>query len=219
MTSSQFIPTGRTSLVERNGVAIQLQTEYAARPAPRVTTTILESGRVIHKIERNLPRAIESLEEQQKVEAAIRRQHAEVAAVVKDPSSSLDFINISVPTEEPTPALSLPERIKQIEGVERIYRLDLDGNFTNEETSAHFRKEFGPVFKNLSELLSIFMRLPGGAPAREYGLYEVQDQRLYLLSTGWEFYFVLVNPVARSVDYEPKIREVMALCRADFRTA
>ena len=64
MTVNQFIPAGRTSLVNKDGSSIQIQTEYAFRPYPRVTTTILDNGRVLHKVERKLNKGIDSIEEQ-----------------------------------------------------------------------------------------------------------------------------------------------------------
>ena len=72
MTPNQYIPAGRTSLVRRGGAPIQVQTEYAFRPYPRVTTTILDNGKVLHKVERKLEKGIDSLEEQSHMEEVIR---------------------------------------------------------------------------------------------------------------------------------------------------
>jgi hypothetical protein len=85
MAASNYIPTGRTSLVKRGELKLQLQTEYASRPAPRITTTISRDGRVLHKIERELQKTIESIEEQQHIERIIRRQHDDIAEIIRNP--------------------------------------------------------------------------------------------------------------------------------------
>ena len=61
MSTSEFIPVGRTSLVRKRGLNLQVQTEYASRPSPRITTTILSDGQVLHKVERTLKTCVSSL--------------------------------------------------------------------------------------------------------------------------------------------------------------
>ena len=85
MATNNYIPTGRTSLVKRGELKLQLQTEYASRPAPRITTTISRDGRVLHKIERELAKTIESFEEQQHIERVIRRQHDDISEIIRNP--------------------------------------------------------------------------------------------------------------------------------------
>lgn len=85
MAATNYIPTGRTSLVKRGELKLQLQTEYASRPAPRITTTISRDGRVLHKIERELLKTIESIEEQQHIERVIRRQHDDISEIIRNP--------------------------------------------------------------------------------------------------------------------------------------
>jgi hypothetical protein len=83
MTSADLIPTGRTSLVKRGKLALQVQTEYAYRPFPRITTTVQKSGQVIQKIERNLDKPISSIEEKNLLEERIRKQHSEILGIIK----------------------------------------------------------------------------------------------------------------------------------------
>jgi hypothetical protein len=83
MAMADLIPTGRTSLVKRGKLALQVQTEYAHRPVPRITTTVQKSGQVIQKIERGLDRPIGSIEEKNLLEDRIRKQHAEIVAIIR----------------------------------------------------------------------------------------------------------------------------------------
>ncbi len=80
---SDFIPVGRTSLAKRGNTTLQVQTEYAARPNPRIATTITENGRVVHKVERPLEKAVASAEEQRTTEAQMRQQHATIVSTIE----------------------------------------------------------------------------------------------------------------------------------------
>lgn len=91
MAATRYIPAGRTSLVKRGQVALQLQTEYASRPLPRITTTISRNGRVLHKIEREMIKAIETIEEQQHTETVIRRQHEEISDIIRSPQFNIQL--------------------------------------------------------------------------------------------------------------------------------
>jgi hypothetical protein len=210
MTEGSFIPAGRTSLVKKGDLALQVQTEYAARPNPRITTTILKQGQVLHKIERVLDRAIESFEEQRSIELGMKRQHIEVVNILQ--SASIDAaLNLtsqfSDAVKPPTPT-GVAGRLAEIPGIRKMYHLDNEGNFRGAETSEQFKKQFSFIFKNLREMLNLFSELPGSG-TRERGVYEVEQDRLYFVSLGNECYFLLVAPDQSVPDYEAAIRGVL----------
>jgi len=179
MTTSKYIPAGRTSEVQRRGLSLQVQTEYAERPAPRITTTILNAGQVLHKIERNLDKSIESLEEQARAEWSIKRQHAEILEIIEDSSRNLG-VEIGGLTGISSRSLTIYDHLHSISGVQRVYRLDNEGNLIGGKNSESFRQAFGAVFKNLRELVDVFLRLPGVDIKREKGVFEVERDRLYV---------------------------------------
>jgi hypothetical protein len=208
MATSQFIPVGRTSLVKKGHLALQVQTEYAYRPYVRITTTISTDGRVIHKVERKLDRAIDSAEEQASLQRYMARQHDEVMAVLNETSleATLGLVD-SQPDR--ARARSLQEAFREIQGIERVFRLDNEGNFVGEHTTREFKRAFAPVFRNLRELMDVFCLIPGSGGVRERGVYEVEAGRLYFASSGKECFFIIADPL-RSVDsYEAAIREVL----------
>lgn len=86
----QLIPVGRTARLPRGLEEIQLQTEYASRPSPRITSCILVSGRLIHKIETPLATAVATPEEMAHVERLLGRQHAAVYRLITDPAFRTD---------------------------------------------------------------------------------------------------------------------------------
>ncbi len=226
MAAQKFIPAGRTALVqpvtsqfdtERQNTspgvtptAFQVQTEYAHNPYPRITTTILNSGRVVHKVEKKLDRTVQSLEEQQQVEVMLNDQHSEVVAILKRPQDPNAAVRETA-QEAPAKSASIVERLHAIPGSEHIFRLDNEGNFIGRATETQFRKSFKAVFKNLPALMEIFAELAGDfpQPRRQSGIYEVERDRLYFVSTGSECIFITVRRVDRDTDYEKTIKEAI----------
>ena len=195
---------------------MQLQTEYAYHPYPRITTTIQSAGQVLHKVEKRLEKEIGSIEEQQRMEDIMKRQHTEVEAIVRRQPGPLqpkapavtEAAPVSETMESDQRSKSIKELLRELPGVEHIFRLDNSGIFHSDAVSDQFKKSFGPVFKGLHELLMLFDEMPGQGARRRRGIYEVQRDRLYLISTGDECLFVTVKRVDRETDFEHALREV-----------
>lgn len=189
--TSPLIPSGRTSLVTHGDIDYQLQTEYAARPHPRVTTTIFASGAVLHKIERLLPQPVETIEEMHQVEEIIKTQHLEVTRVIRDQG-------VPAPPEktaEKRPPMTRLEQIRALAAVERVYLVTAEGKLVGDTAvTGEFKKMFKPVLRELPEILTVFAELPGPGTRREEGLYEIEPGRILLASTGIEFYLILLKP-------------------------
>lgn len=125
MALADFIPAGRTSLVKRGEKALQLQTEYAYRPVPRITTTVSIAGQVLHKIERGLDKPVENLEEKQRMEVRIQRQHTEIKSIIEDPTLAEKLLGVSAPDvsqseSEPEPEFddSVLARMAEVESAD-----------------------------------------------------------------------------------------------------
>ena len=205
-----YIPAGRTSLVKKRGLSLQIQTEYARIPVPRITTTILRDGQVLHKVQRELENQITTLELQASTEEIIKRQHAEVISILKSDSNDdpLGFKD-KIKTEEKT--LDCGDALKAISGVHSVYRLDNEGRFKGSNTSEHFKEKFSPLFQDIHALLDIFSLVPGIGITREKGIYEIEASRLYLVSVGLECFFVVISSQAGQHDYEQEIRKAVLI--------
>lgn len=216
MGLSDYIPTGRTSLVNKDGIALQVQTEYAYRPYPRLTTTILDNGRLLHKVEKKLDKAIESFEEQAMMEERMKRQHSEIVSIIKsrksniqtpekieNPITSVSALESSLVEPDPSSytVKTMADKIKEVEGVKYLYQLDHNGNFVNKICSEQFKKSFKSVFKSIHELVEIFDVVPGLTPSRKRGVYEIEPDILYLLSTGEYLYIILISDPVKSINY------------------
>lgn len=215
MTTPMFIPAGRTSLVKRGAAAFQVQTEYAARPVPRITTTVSHDGRVLHKIERALEQAISNFEEQDKTELTLRRQHAAVLTIIENGTFDSEFLNTQTVTQKlavtTAPAVTslLLDKLKVLPSVQRVFAVAADGNFVGgAESSEAFRKLFSEVYKSMDDLLEIFSTVPGSSK-REPGVCEIEPDRLYLLSDGAACYFVMVDKGQGQLDFEKNLRSVL----------
>ncbi|MDF1544108.1 MAG: hypothetical protein P1R58_03280 [bacterium] len=216
---SEFIPTGRTSLVKANGADLQVQTEYAYRPYPRITSTISCNGKVLHKLEKKLPDPVTCLDEQEKVDLYIKKQHAVILDTIQgSPAAAVDQENapsgsavVDQAPSSPSVAesnLTLDEKIMAVPGTQEIYRLDMMGNFLEPGFDQKFRNSFASVYKNLREMLDIFPIDAFGK--REKGVYEVDRDRLYLISLGEECYFATVRRNDGETRYEKAYKAAIA---------
>lgn len=213
----QYIPAGRTSNVKRGNTLLQVQTEYAQRPSPRITTTILDNGRVLHKVERALDKVIGSVDEQRRAESTLVKQHAEVLAIIQSDAPPATP-QAAVETAEPcraviteTEPLPVYDQIKAIPGVQSVVQMENDGTFTSPELTIDFQKQFGFVFKNLRELMELFERVPGVGITRRTGVYEIERDRLYLVSSGTSCYFVVVRRINVTTQYEQELKAVVVV--------
>lgn len=211
MATSSYIPVGRTSLVKRGNVDVQVQTEYATRPSPRVTTTLSFQGRVLHKVERNLERAVDTFEEQRAIEQEMRQQHDEILGIIQK-ESYVSAMKLAPRSPEAERRMTAYDRLMAIPDVDRVFRVDNEGVLLESQPAEEFQQAFGLIFKNLAELMNLFARLPGSAGLREQGVYEIERCRLYFASIGTECFFIVVEPSDLSIDYE---RLVKAAVTAD----
>lgn len=203
MAQADYIPAGRTSRIVKGSKEIQIQTEYAYRPNPRLTTSVIANGQVIHKIQQDLNSPIETFEQKAKVESMLRKQHLEVIKVIQSKDYSDD---ITFRVSQPAPSASIFDALAGINGVEHVFRLDNEGRFVDTRVSESFNKQFAAILKNLNEVLNIFSELPGGK--RESGLVEIEPRRLYLISSGFECYFMLTHRLITDAEIQPILQSV-----------
>ena len=205
MSNTGFIPAGRTSMVKKGELQLQVQTEYAQRPAPRITTTILNAGQVVNKIERALEHEISSLDEQARVEVVLKRQHLEVIGILQEQ----EIAGQGGGHEIEGAAGESAERLLTIPGVQKVYALDTEGNFFSDSGSREFEQAFAPIFRSVRDLMNVFSSLPGAEGERETGVYEVERDRLYFASVGDECYFIIVRRVNVTTNYEHEIKAAL----------
>lgn len=82
-------PAGRTSSLTWEGKTFQIQTEFVPRPKPRVVTSIILEGKVVHKMEKMWNGKLTE-ENQIKIEQFLKREHQAVAGSLK--KNPYDFL-------------------------------------------------------------------------------------------------------------------------------
>jgi hypothetical protein len=205
MAQADYIPAGRTSRIFQGDIEIQIQTEFASRPSPRITTSIFSKGQVMHKVEQELKGQMTSFEDKIRIEDKLRKQHFEVLKTLKDEKKLQSFLSTTAIKEGGGNSVS--RRIKDINGVERVFYINNEGEFSSDQISKEFKKKYSVISKSMLEILNIFGLLPNGE--REKGVYEVESDRLYLASCGQECYFILTSPSTADVSFESEIRQAI----------
>lgn len=193
-------------MVKRGKTDFQLQTEYAGIPRPRVTTTIFSRGEVLHKVEKTIDTAVDSIEAMHRVEEIIKTQHQEISQIIRE--KGLPIVSQTL--------AGLPqgrmrsEQIQHLDGVERVYLITPDGKIVGgKETTKEFRSRFKHIFNALPELITVFSSLPGKGERREEGVYEVEPGRILLASTGVEFYLILIRAGMEYDSLAAQIRTIL----------
>lgn len=82
-------PAGRTSSVTWEGKTFQVQTEFVARPKPKVVISILLEGKLIHKVEKLWDGKLKE-EDQKKIEIFLKKEHQSIARALK--KNPYDFL-------------------------------------------------------------------------------------------------------------------------------
>lgn len=204
--ASKYIPAGRTSIVTRGKTKFQLQTEYAGLPKPRITTTIFSNGQVLHKVEKSISRGVDTIEEMHQVEDVIKAQHLEISSVIRErglPSAPESIIG--TPSEK-----TRSENIARLEQVEHVFRITSDGKIADERmTTGPFKKLFKHVIRELPQMIMVFASLPGNDDRREEGIYEIEEGRILLASTGVEFFLILVKSGTPYESIAPRLKEIL----------
>ncbi len=122
-------PVGRVSAVNTAEGIYHIQTEFALRPEPRITTTVIFKGRVVHK--ENYPCKLEILAEESRdlLETILNDQHKKAKESLQKQKG--DLIPPDKSEKSSTPDKSqqveiIRENLSKIKGVKEILTLDWD---------------------------------------------------------------------------------------------
>lgn len=204
--SSQFIPSGRTSIVKCGEAQFQLQTEYASMPHPRITTTIFSDGRVLHKIEKKVDKEVTSIEEMHEVEDIIKARHLEVSKVLREEGLPLQPDSRFGQTEKKIRS----DQIRDLPNVKKVYLVTGEGKLIGDrKVTKEFKKMFKHVLRELPNMVSVFAELPGHGSNREEGIYEIEPGRILLASTGVEFFLILIKSGTEYGSIAPQISGIL----------
>jgi hypothetical protein len=84
-----ILPAGLLSETRFGDTKFFVQTEFATRPQPRVTTTISLDGAVVEKVENIWEKLPQTEEEKEAIETCLREQHQRVLKTIKEKKGNL----------------------------------------------------------------------------------------------------------------------------------
>lgn len=133
MEAVDYIPPGQLGYHKIGEKVLQVQTEFATRPKPRVTSSVVVDGRIVHKADREWLDDLSSDESRQKLEAALGEQHKATMALVHE--RAVEFIGgQSVVTATPAPGYeastfrdTIEEVLRTVPYIMALYEFDQEG--------------------------------------------------------------------------------------------
>jgi hypothetical protein len=157
-----IIPAGLSSEASFKEAKYYVQTEFAQRPKPRVTTTISLNGEVVEKVENVWEGLPQTEEDKQEIEKFLKRQHQQVLEKIKNrreklASSEWEKEEVA-PTEEDV-VLKVKDEISKNDGVFGWVFISQDGQMLTHQISEPEDKDLVRRIKDFSFFLPSVTRL------------------------------------------------------------
>jgi hypothetical protein len=153
-----FMPPGRLSGYKYAGKTIQVQTEYATRPHPRVTTSVVLDGRTVHKTDHPWDQGVATEETGKALEKFLAEQHRQTLGLVK--ARAHEYVGGS-PEEKPAaeypePSFrdSMNEILSSVPFVTGLCELDRSGKIVYSRDFCNIQADFGREFQIFAKLIS-----------------------------------------------------------------
>jgi hypothetical protein len=162
-----FIPTGRLSAVEKDGEKVQIQTEFGLYPKPRVTTTVILSGRVLHKQQKEWDAETETQDGQHELEVFLNKQHVDIHKRVESDDLFIEKIAAvqaavapvqmpGVPQTNPEPVKPARHPVADTPGVERLFIVSKSGDLLAADDTGEPRDSATELFVVVSEFIEFW---------------------------------------------------------------
>jgi len=157
-----IMPGGLSSEARFKDAKFCVQTEFAQRPKPRVTTTISFNGEVVKKVENIWERLPQTEEDKQEIEGFLKRQHQQVLEKIKNridkPTSPGREKEGGAPSEKDL-VLKVNQLLSKTEGVFGWVFILQDGQTLTRQISEPEWKDLVRQIKVLSFFLPSVTRL------------------------------------------------------------
>lgn len=114
------LPAGLLSETRFGDTKFFVQTEFATRPQPRVTTTISIDGAVVEKVENVWDKLPQTEEEKESIETYLREQHQRVLKTIREKKGNLISFEPGKVEENPfedAAIINLKKELSKIKGV------------------------------------------------------------------------------------------------------
>jgi hypothetical protein len=162
-----FMPTGRLSAIEKDGEKVQIQTEFGLYPKPRVTTTVILGGQVLHKQQKVWEAETESEGGQRELEVFLNKQHIDIHNRVESDELLISKISVgqastsdaAMPGMQPvSPAQAKPARHPAAEtpGIVRMFIVSKSGDLIAADDTGVPRASGTELFLAVSDFIEFW---------------------------------------------------------------
>jgi len=199
MEAANYIAQGKLSSYQKADKLFQIQTEFAQRPRPRVTSSVVLDGRTIHKTDKEWQGDLSSEDGRAELDAFIAAQHKLTLQIIE--SRAAEFLDAPPATaagggyDAPTILETIEEVLQTVPYVIGLYEFDDAGAITH-------RRNYRDVVANWDREFAALGALVFGLPNIirvgdfRYGLVRFGAENLITARIGNRAFGILTDPSA-----------------------
>lgn len=138
---------------------LQVQTEFALRPRPRITSSVVVDGRIVHKTDREWTEDLSIPDNREKLEAILADQHKTTMEMVVERATELvgvspaEKIEAAGGYEPPTFRDSIVEVLSSVGYTMALYEFDESGQVVYRRNFRDMVAEWDREFETLSQIV------------------------------------------------------------------
>lgn len=159
MEAIDYMPPGKLSAHRHGDKLLQVQTEFATRPKPRITSTVVLDGRTVHKTDREWTEDLSREENRLYLEIILDEQHRATMALVVDRAP--EFVENGRPSPTPggdgyeaaTFRDTIEEVLRTVPYTMAIYEFDQNGEIIYRRLFRDMVAEWDREFSALSAIV------------------------------------------------------------------
>jgi len=205
-----MLPGGLSSEASFKKSKFCVQTEFAQRPKPRVTTTVSLNGEVVEKVENIWERLPQTEEDKQEIEKFLKRQHQQVLNKIRDKSensaSPEQENEKSASTEEDT-VVRVNQELSRADGVYNWVFILKDGQMLTHQISEPVDKEIEGLAWRIKDL-SFFLPSVNRWGDFVGGILEAPGSCMVFLPLQEHFLAVKLDP---KVDFKKLVKRIKSV--------
>jgi hypothetical protein len=180
---SSFLPAGRLSKVEEDGIVIQIQTEFSPRPHPRIATSVSLDGVILHKVQKDWEAPVETEQQRTALEKFIARQHGEVVSIVESQKRQL------IVGQRSRSTAAILQEIAGEDGINAAWCLTEKGIISPDSGGRELLPEYKRIFEGLVSLCSFVSSISSVGDAI-MGQIVLQDDSLLVVRKRTRYFIV-----------------------------
>ncbi|MEW5874549.1 MAG: hypothetical protein AB1752_05130 [Candidatus Zixiibacteriota bacterium] len=199
MEPTNYIPQGKLGAHRLGSKLFQVQTEFAHRPHPRVTSSVILDGRIVHKTDKEWSGGMESEAERAALDALIADQHKATLEMVQ--ARAVEFLGVESPIAAspgyPTPTIrdTIEEVLRSVPYTIGFYEFDNEGEVVHRSA---FRDMVADWDREFAAVSSLVYGLPEIIKVGEfrYGLISFGAENLIAARIRGRSFGILTDPSA-----------------------